>query len=520
MPFLQIRKIKNMVKFFGIFLALFTVAGCAAQNSKKADVSEQIQPIISESEFKKAEKKVISGTQIQIVEAEQKRVDADQSEAPQIVSSKEKPMGKPMGKPMAKTVAKTMAEKIFGVKKQYTGEKIKLDFYETDIKNVFRILRSVGKLNFAIDKNVEGKVTLTLEDPVPWDQVLDLVLKMNNLGMKKEDNVIRIATLDTLKKDTKLQQDAIVARKKLLEQKKSLEPLVTEFIPINYSDINAVIKHIKSSIPSPRRHMSAVEEIDQIVITDTIANIGKVRELVTQIDKVTAQVMIEAKVVEVTRNFARNLGLSWNLMNDSNKMNNFVDDFSVSVSETGIAGEVSFFRLFGSNVTALNAMLDASEEKGDVEVISSPRILTIDGEEAEITQGQQIPFTVIDDAGNSIPDYKDVLLSLKVKPDIKQDNRILMEISLNNDSKSDESVGGEPLIDKNTIQTKLIVNDRGTIVIGGIIKTTKSDKNFGLPFLTGIPVLGTIFGKNSKKELRKELLIFITPSIVQLEKKK
>ncbi|MCK4768403.1 MAG: secretin and TonB N-terminal domain-containing protein, partial [Desulfobacula sp.] len=147
--------------------------------------------------FTKATKKVISGSQTQ----------TDLSEDPLAVTAKKQ----------------TMEELIFGPEKKYTGEKIKLDFYETDIKNVFRILRSVGKLNFAIDKDVEGKVTLTLEDPVPWDQVLDLVLKMNNLGMKKEGNVIRIATLEALKKDETSLQEAIAARKKFLEQKKSLE---------------------------------------------------------------------------------------------------------------------------------------------------------------------------------------------------------------------------------------------------------------------------------------------------------
>ncbi len=168
--------------------------------------------------FEKAKKIVNSGnTEAEIVEPKDDLVEA--------VNNKNE---------MEQKKSTSLEEEIFGVKKEYTGEKIKLDFYETDIKNVFRILRSVGGLNFAIDKNVEGKVTLTLENPVPWDQVLDLILKMNGLGQKTEGNVIRIATLDTIAKEEKLIQDAIAARKKSIEQKKSYDPLVTEYIPINY----------------------------------------------------------------------------------------------------------------------------------------------------------------------------------------------------------------------------------------------------------------------------------------------
>jgi len=213
---------------------------------------------IEPPEFTKAQKKVVSGTQTQTLATTDNGTDS--SEKSQAVMKKKK----------------SMEEEIFGTKKQYTGEKIKLDFYETDIKNVFRILRSVGKLNFAIDKDVEGKVTLTLEDPVPWDQVLDLVLKMNSLGMKKEGNVIRIATLNSLKKEDKLIEEAITARKKALEQKKSFEPLVTEYIPINYSDAEADVKpHIEQILSKERGKISVDKRTNMIIITDTQAKVDQ-----------------------------------------------------------------------------------------------------------------------------------------------------------------------------------------------------------------------------------------------------
>jgi type IV pilus assembly protein PilQ len=249
---------------------------------------------------------------------------------------------------------------------RYTGEKIKVDFYDTDIKNVFRILRSVSGQNFAIDKDVLGKVTMTLENPVPWDQVLDLVLKMNGLGKKNEGNVIRIATIGTLQNEEKLLQDAIAAKKKSLEQKKSFEPLVTQYIPINYSDAQADIRpHIEQILTKDRGTMSVDQRTNMIILTDTQAKIDQALEIIYRLDTVTPQIMIEAKVVEVTKEFARSLGVSWNLSNAADVVSTFVDDFNVSVNKptgSGLSADFLFFRLFGFSVTVLNAQLEASEQ--------------------------------------------------------------------------------------------------------------------------------------------------------------
>ncbi|MEN8211110.1 MAG: secretin N-terminal domain-containing protein, partial [Thermodesulfobacteriota bacterium] len=329
----------------------------------KNTVSMFFEPsTIEPPEFKKAKKKVVSGSELQIVGTTQNAAGFEE-EARAVVKGK------------------SIEEEIFGPKKRYTGEKIKLDFYETDIKNVFRILRSVGKLNFAIDKNVNGKVTLTLENPVPWDQVLDLVLRMNNLGMKKEGNVIRIATLDTLQKEEKLMQDAIAARKESLKQKKSLEPLITEYIPINYSDAEADVKpHIAQILSKERGKLSVDRRTNMIIITDTQEKVDQARELIYRLDQVTPQIMIEAKVVEVTKEFTRELGVGLNLSNSPDVTSNFIQDFDVALNNPSSGGNIdfSFFRLFGSSMTALNAKLAASEITGDTKTVSSPRILTLD----------------------------------------------------------------------------------------------------------------------------------------------
>ena len=457
--------------------------------------------------FSKAIKKVLSGSQNQRIELTGQKTDLPEKSL--IIAGKKQ----------------TMEEAIFGSPKKYTGEKIKLDFYETDIKNVFRILRSVGKLNFAIDKNVEGKVTLTLENPVPWDQVLDLVLKMNSLGMKKEGNVIRIATLETLKKEEKMMQETIVARQKSLEQKQNLEELVTEYIPVNYSDAAVDIKpHIDQIMTKGRGKISVDKRTNMIIITDTQAKIDQAKEIIFRLDKVTPQIMIEAKVVEVSKNFSRKLGLGINLEKTQTAHTGRNKDFAialntpVSFDSGGGSGAFNFYKILGSNFLNLNAQIEASEVKGESKIISSPRILTLDNETATIKQGKEVSYLERDDAGGSAVKFKNADLLLDVTPHVTPDKRISMKIRLTKDSVIPGT--DPPNISTNEVNTELLVNNNDTIVIGGIVITTEGDNSYGPPFLSDIPILGRLFRTDGVKDDRNELLIFITPLIVQLEQKK
>lgn len=464
-------------------------------------------------EFTKAKKKVVSGVQTESAKA----VVIGEN---QLSAQKIKIASSEVGQP------KSLEEEILGIQKKYVGEKIKLDFYETDIKNVFRILRSVGKLNFAIDKNVDGKVTLTLEDPVPWDQVLDLVLKMNNLGMKKEGNVIRIATLDTLKKEEKLHQDAIAAKKKSMEQKKSLQPLVTEYIPINYSDAEADVKpHVEQILTADRGKISVDKRTNMIIITDTEEKINQAREIIYRLDMVTPQIMIEAKVVEVTKDFTKELGLGLSLSQSRETLTDTGQNYSFDVAlnhPTAApvnSGSFNFWRILGSSYLSLNAQIAASESKGDVHVVSSPRILTLDNKKAKIKQGLEYAYLERDDTGGSSVKFKNIDLLLEVTPHVTPDKRIAMNVYLTKND-IDSITNGVPSLSTNEAETELLVNDNDTIVIGGIVKTTDNKGVSGTPILSDIPILGRLFRTETTKDKRNELLIFITPSIVQLDQKK
>ncbi len=411
---------------------------------------------------------------------------------------------------------------MFTHKKIYTGEKIKVDFFETDIKNVFRILAGVSQKNLAVDKDVRGNVTLSLDKPVPWDQVLDLVLKMNNLGEIQEGSIIRIATRATLKREEEFRQAEFTARKNAIEQQKSLEPLVTEYIPINYANAGLDIKPHLAKILTPKRgHLSVDERTNMIIMTDVREKINQAKEIIAKLDKVTPQIMIAARIVEVTKNFSRQLGIDWSITRNDNDSPKNTRNFSLAmnypVASTGSIGYT--FSHLSKSPLVLDATLSASEVKGDVKIISSPKILTLDNKKAKIKQGLQYPYLERDDSGGSSVKFKDIDLLLEVTPHVTPDKRIAMSVHLTKDDVA-SITNGVPSLSTNEADTELLINDGDTIVIGGITKASIHNDKTGFPGLSSLPVLGNLFSSKTKSNNRNELLIFITPSIVQLQQAK
>ncbi len=404
--------------------------------------------------------------------------------------------------------------------KVYTGEKIALDFYDTDIKNVFRILREVSGKNFAIDKDVTGKVTMTLDKPVPWDQVLDLVLRMNQLGQSHEGDIVRIATLETLKNEDDLRKAKLEALRKSREEAKALEPLVTKYIAVSYANADGEIKpHIEKILTEGRGSLSVDKKNNQLIITDTAAKVAQASDIVRRIDKVTSQVIIEAKVVEVSNDFGRSLGIDWDLSvgDATDPFNTANTDWSMnfpSSTATSTIG-VTFSRLSGVPYV-ISAQLNALETTGEGRILSSPKILTLDNKKAMIKQGLEYPYFERDSTGGSSIKFKNIDLLLEVTPHVTPDNRISMAILLTKND-VDSLIGGVPALATNEAETELLVNDGDTVVIGGIIKATENSSTAGFPGLSSIPLLGWLFKTTNKSTENNELLIFITPRIVQLE---
>ena len=407
--------------------------------------------------------------------------------------------------------------------KQYTGEKIALDFFQTDIKNVFRILREVSGKNFAIDEDVSGKVTLTLDKPVPWDQVMDLVLRMNQLGMIVEGDIVRIATLATLKQENDLRKAQIASLQKEKEQIKALEPLETRYIPISYSDATTeVLPHIETIVTKDRGSVSVDVKNNQIIITDTADKIAQALNIAKQIDKVTSQVVIEARVVEVSESYSKELGFQWNLGVGPVTINGGDSQYTTGVAmnypaATGNGFALNYAKIAGTPFT-LDATLTALEANGNGKILSAPKIATLNNKKARIKQGQEIGYLERDSAGGSSVKFKDVDLLLEVTPHVTPDNRISMDIVIQKNDVVD-FIDGVPIIATNEAQTQLLVNDGDTIVLGGIIKSTSTNAKKAFPGLHKIPVLGWMFQSNLEEADSNELLIFMNPKIVQLEQR-
>lgn len=428
----------------------------------------------------------------------------------------------------------TAEENVFqGQTRKFTGEKITLDFYETDIKNVFRILREVSGKNFAIDKDVTGKVTLTFEHPVPWDQVLDLVLKMNHLGMVHEGDIVRIATLVTLQKEQQLRQAKLEAEKKAREQQVAVEPLITEYIPINYSHAkNDIQPHLEKIKTADRGSISVDDRTNIIIMTDVAAKIAQAKEIVKKLDRVTPQVIIEARIVEASDTFSREIGTAWDVNggyqgDEGTKGYDFLDgisgynagiNFPGNIPNTSY-GAIGFdFRRIAGSPFYLSAAIAAMEARGEGKLVSSPKIVTLDNKEASITQGLEYPYLERDEAGLATLEWKDISLELKVTPHVTLDNRISMKISI---TKNDlgNIINNQQSFTKKEAITELLVDDGDTIVIGGIIKLTQHNDKSGIPGLMDIPIVGWLFKTKYKQDNKEELLIFITPKIVQLEQR-
>ncbi|MFH1155033.1 MAG: type IV pilus secretin PilQ [Pseudomonadota bacterium] len=417
-----------------------------------------------------------------------------------------------------------MAASSAGPAPKYIGEKIRLDFFETDIKNVFRILQSISGQNFAVDKDVTGNVTLTLDKPVPWDQVLDLVLKMNRLGQVMEGSINRIATLDTLRKEEEMLQASIAAKQRTLEQEKKLEPLFTEYIPINYSSAETDIKpHIEKILTPDRGQVSVDSRTNMVILTDVKDKIDQAREMIYRLDKVTPQIMIAARIVEVSKDFSRELGISWNLASldvyNQELGGTYGYDLAMNYPVASSSGLGYTFSRIAGTPFALNAKLTASETKGDVKIISSPRILTLDNKKAKIKQGLEYAYLERDESGLATVSFKNIDLLLEVTPHVTPDDRISMNVYITKND-IDSVTDGVPSLSTNEAETELLVNDGNTIVIGGIVKTSSSKGKSGFPFLSDIPLLGHLFRSDTSKEKNNELLIFITPTIVQLEQRR
>jgi type IV pilus assembly protein PilQ len=421
----------------------------------------------------------------------------------------------------ARTPGKREFDPMAALHKNYTGKPISLDLQEAEIKNVLRLLSDVSGSNIVIEPDVDGKVTLKV-NRVPWDQILDMILTMNNLGKEQVGGVIRIARQEKLKKEFQERDSEIRARQQFLEASKEVGDLTTHYLQVNYaksSDIAAKIANTKS----PKGKVTVDERTNVILYTDYPGYVQAARDLMAKLDMPTPQVLIEARIVQLATNASRELGIEWSWnyeYTDSNGAHLYAGDFEINhpVARTGALGSslfgFSIGQIAGQTLWNIDMRISALESAGKGRIVSAPKVLTLDNVEATIVQGQQIPYLKLNEFGVATTEFKDAALELKVVPHITPDQKVSLKV----DAKKEQpdfarSVNGVPAIDTRRVSTVLLVPDGDTIVIGGVIEETDTRLENRTPYLANVPVLGALFKSERMRREKSELLIFISPRI-------
>jgi type IV pilus assembly protein PilQ len=417
------------------------------------------------------------------------------------------------------------AESLPGEKK-YEGNKISLDFQDADINNIIRLIAEVSELNIITTEDVKGKVTMRLIS-IPWDQALDIILKTNKLDMVREGNIIRIAPATAIAEERKSLMEAkrAVVESKIVEEE--VEELVTESLSISYAKAGELIKNLEK-IKSKRGDITIDDRTNTVIVKDTKKKLADMKLLIEKLDKRTPQVLIEARIVEVNRNFSKELGIQWggglNMITDTNFPNTIgITGSSVGTSAvslpaaagTGTGGAISATLGSVTGASQLDIRLSALESSGRARIISTPKITASDNKEAVIESGRSIPYPTTSSAGTQVQ-FIDATVSLTVTPHITPDNYISMKIvATKNEADFGQQVQGTPSIIKKKATTEVLIKDGDTTVIGGLYKTTKQESVAGVPWFMKIPVIGWLFKKKADTDLGEELLIFITPKIIR-----
>jgi type IV pilus assembly protein PilQ len=418
----------------------------------------------------------------------------------------------------------------------FTGERLSLNFQNIEVRAVLQLIADFTGLNLVASDTVGGNVTLRLKN-VPWDQAMDIILKTKGLAMRQDGNVILVAPSEEIAAREKLELEA-------QQQIEELAPLRSEFIQVNYAKANTIASLLKSegnSLMTDRGNVTVDERTNTLLVRDTGDAIDGIRKLVVRLDVPVRQVLIESRIVVADDTFNRELGVKFGLSrrttapgSDSGRQmvlggkldgdTNFggnvafnsagAEDFMVSLPIANPAGSLGF-ALVGIPNFLLQLELQAMQREGRGEVLSNPRVITSNQKEALIEQGTEIPFQEASSSGATSTSFKKAVLSLRVTPQITPDDRILMDLQVNQDEVGEESTAGVPSVNTRAVTTQVLVDNGDTVVLGGIFEQLKRQTEEKVPFFGNLPWVGFLFRTNDIRDERRELLIFVTPKILK-----
>jgi type IV pilus assembly protein PilQ len=415
----------------------------------------------------------------------------------------------------------------------YTGEKLSLNFQDIDVRSVLQLIADFTNLNLVASDTVQGGITLRLQN-VPWDQALDLVLKTKGLDKRKVGSVLLIAPADEIAARERQELES-------MKQVAELAPLRRELLQVNYAkakDIADLFKSVtrqqaEGAEEKERGSITVDARTNSIIAYQTQERLDELRRIVAQLDIPVRQVMIEARIVEANVGYDKALGVRWggstNLKGKSKYTTYGLDDNGDEVGSAGdsLTANTPFVDLSAANATSgfgigfvtgntlLDLELSAMEKTGNGEIVSQPKVVTSDKETAKILKGTEIPYQEASSSGATTVSFKQAALSLEVTPQITPDNRIIMEVKVNKDEPDYlNTVLGVPPIKKNEVNAKVLISDGETIVIGGVFSNTQSKVVDKVPFLGDVPYIGRLFRRDVVSEQKSELLVFLTPRIM------
>jgi type IV pilus assembly protein PilQ len=421
----------------------------------------------------------------------------------------------------------------------YVGDRISLNFQDIEVRAVLQLIADFTELNLVASDTVSGRITLRLQN-VPWDQALELVLKTKGLDKRQVGNVLMVAPAAEI---AERERQQIEASKQLAE----LAPLVSEFVRIRYAKAEDVVNLFAAGsedggkLTSPRGSVVVDARTNSLIITDTATKLAEIRDLLTLVDIPVRQVMIESRIVIANSDATKNLGIQWggayldkgdNVVSVSGNTDNVVGLNNSAINGTpptvnypgallvdlGVTRSSGFAVGFASGDLFLTAELSALEAEGQGEIVSQPKVITGDKQEAMIKSGTEIPYQQSSASGETTTAFKDAVLRLLVTPNITPDDRIMLDLDINQDSVGELVPSGNggfiPSIDTTQLTTQVLVSNGETVVLGGVFKTEDIESVNKVPYFGDIPYIGAFFRNETSNHKKTELLIFITPRIL------
>ncbi|SFF23628.1 type IV pilus assembly protein PilQ [Fontimonas thermophila] len=415
---------------------------------------------------------------------------------------------------------------------QFTGERISLSFQNVDVRALLQIIADVAGTNMVISDSVKGQIAMRLEN-VPWDQALDIILRTKGLAMRQQGNVMLVAPVEEIATREKLELEAE-------KQKTELAPLRSEIIQVNYAkatDLRALLSSGETSLLSDRGRVTVDERTNTLLVLETREKLDEIRALVERLDIPVRQVLIESRIVIASEDFARDIGTRFGVSTIGTVGNTTIgqsgsntgsrdvvagntpsvlDNYIVNLPVVGNAPRIAWTILGSDFLVDLELSALQTENRG--EVISSPRVVTANGKQAVIEQGREIPYQSSSGNQGVQTEFKKAVLSLTVTPQITPDNRVVLDLSVTNDSQGEDvntGVGSAPAIDTRRLDTQVLIKSGETVVLGGVFQDESSKSASKVPLLGDVPILGRLFRSDGSSRNKRELLIFVTPRVLQ-----